>query len=141
MEFEMGRNFLFRVPEGEDFIKYVQKFAEDKGIKVATVSAIGSLKRAKLGYYSMELGKYEEIKVEGLHELIIAAGNISIRDGEPFPHVHALLGREEGSTIGGHLISGEVFVVEVYIAELKGEILERVPHGNLTLWKTENLSN
>ncbi len=141
MEFESGRIFMFRIPEGKDFIEYIRDFATKMEIKVAFVKAIGSLRNAKLGYFNLSLGKYEEINVSGLHELIVAIGNISIKDGKPFPHIHALLGKEDGSTVGGHLMEGKVFVAEVYIEELKGNTLERVPHGNLTLWKTEDLSN
>jgi predicted DNA-binding protein with PD1-like motif len=141
MEYEKGRIFLLRIPENEEFIKYLSKFAERKDIKMAVVSAIGSLKRAKLGYFNIGWGRYEEFSVEGLHELIIATGNISLKDGKPFPHIHALLGEHDGSTIGGHLIEGDVFVAEVYIEELKGNPMERVPHGNLSLWKAEDLSN
>ena len=141
MEYEKGRSFLLRIPENEDFIKYVSEFAKKKEIKTAVVSAIRSLKRAKLGYFNIGWGRYEEFSVDGLHELIIATGNISLKNGEPFPHIHALLGDHDGKTVGGHLIEGEVFVAEVYIEELKGKPLERISYGNLTLWKAEDLSN
>jgi len=141
VEYEKGRIFLLRVPEGEELVEYIKKFAEKKGIKMAVISAIGSLKRAKLGYFNIGWGRYEVFTATGIHELIAATGNISLKDGKPFPHIHALLGEHDGSTVGGHLIEGDVFVAEVYIEELKGEPLERVPHGNLALWKAEDLSN
>ncbi len=137
MEYEKGRTFLFRVPEDEELVSYVNKFCDKNGIKMATLGAIGSLKKAKLGYFDIIKGRYEEIDVEDVHELLLAIGNVSIKDGKPFSHIHAILGYKDGSVKGGHLIQGRVFVAELYIEELKGDMLERVPHGNLHLWKEE----
>ena len=137
MKYEKGRTYLFRVPEDEELVSYVNEFCSKKGIKMATLSAIGSLKKAKLGYFSIEKRKYEEIDVEDVHELLLVTGNVSIKDGKPFSHIHAILGYKDGSVKGGHLIQGKVFVAELYIEELKGNALERVPHGNLHLWDEE----
>ncbi|ADD09123.1 PPC domain-containing DNA-binding protein [Candidatus Aciduliprofundum boonei] len=137
MEYEKGRTFLFRVPEDEELVSYVNKFCDKNGIKMATLSAIGSLKKAKLGYFDISKGKYEEIAVEDVHELLLATGNVSIKEGKPFSHIHAILGYKDGSVKGGHLLKATVFVAELYIEELKGDVLERVPHGNLHLWKEE----
>ncbi len=136
MQYQKGRTFMFRVPEDEELVSFINDFCEKNEIKMATLNAIGSLKNATLGYFNVEKGKYEEIEVKDVHELLLANGNMSIKDGKPFAHVHAILGSKNGSVVGGHLIRGTVFVAELYIEELKGEPLERVPYGNLHLWKT-----
>jgi predicted DNA-binding protein with PD1-like motif len=65
-------------------------------------------------------------------------GNISLKDGEPFAHIHVSLGGPDGKLYGGHLVEGEVFVAEVFIQELLGEPLERKPQDNgLSLWDAE----
>lgn len=35
-------------------------------------------------------------------------GNVSLKDGEPFVHVHVVLSRKDMTTLGGHLIKGRV---------------------------------
>ncbi len=137
MNFKKGRTFMLRVPEDADLLGFINQFAEKNEIKTGILQAIGSLKNAKIGYYSIELGRYEEIEIKGVHELLMAAGNISLKDGEPFVHVHVILGDERGNVRGGHLIEGRVFVAELYIEELAGGNLERVPQGNLSLWRLE----
>jgi predicted DNA-binding protein with PD1-like motif len=136
MQYKKGRTFMLRAPEDEELLGFINDFCEKNEIKMATLNAIGSLKKATLGYFSVEKGKYEEIEVKDVHELLLANGNVSIKDGKPFAHVHAILGYKDGSVVGGHLIRGTVFVAELYIEELKGEPLERVPYGNLHLWRT-----
>jgi len=138
MKFSRGRNFLFRIPEGKEFLSAVNEFTKKHNVLIGTISAIGTLRNPKIGYFEEEKGQYKVIELKGTYELISALGNISIKDNEPFAHVHVSLGDSEGKVFGGHLIEGEVFVAEVYIQELLGEPLIRKPQENgLALWDAE----
>lgn len=138
MKFSKGRTFLFRVPEGEELLKYLTGFAKKNNVLIGTVGAIGSLRNPKIGYFDETAGEYRIINLTGTYELVSLSGNISLKDGEPFAHIHVALGDSDGSLYGGHLVEGEVFVAEVFIQELLGEPLERKPQGNgLTLWDAE----
>jgi len=140
MRFSRGRNLMFRIPEGEEFLTFINKFAEKHNILVGTVTAIGTLRNPKIGYFEEESSRYKVIELSGIYELLSALGNISLKDGKPFAHVHVTLGDRDGKVWGGHLIEGEVFVAEVIIHELLGEPLERKPQENgLMLWDAEKL--
>ena len=131
----MVRRFMFRIPEDEEIIGYIGNFAREKEIRAGFVSAIGSLKNAKLGYFDRDEGRYLEIDVNETMELVSAMGNLSIKENSPFPHIHAVLGNREGKLLGGHLIEGRVFVAEVYIEGYPEEMV-REKYGNLYLWRT-----
>ncbi|WP_048148008.1 PPC domain-containing DNA-binding protein [Palaeococcus ferrophilus] len=138
MKFSKGRAFLFRVPEGEELLRYINEFAKKNNVLMGTVSAIGSLRNPKIGYFDEAAGGYNVIELSGTYELVSLSGNVSLKDGEPFAHIHVALGDSDGSLYGGHLVEGEVFVAEVFIQELLGEILERKPQENgLSLWDVE----
>ena len=140
MRFSKGRAFLFRMPEGEEFLSFVNTFAKKNNVIIGIVSAIGTLKNPKIGYFEEDKGNYRVISLEGTYELISALGNITLKDGEPFAHIHVSLGDSDGKVLGGHLIEGEILVVEVFIQELLGEPLERKPQENgLTLWDEVSL--
>ena len=140
MEFSRGRTFLFRVPEGEDLLEFVNRFAEAKEIKTGVVSAIGSLKDPKIGYFDGDINDYRIIELEGTFEMVSLVGNVSLRNEKPFAHIHVALGDGEGRLYGGHLFEGKVFVAEVFIQELKGSPLERKERKNgLSLWEEEPL--
>lgn len=140
MEFKPGRVFLLRVPEGEDLLGFVKGFAEKNCITTAMVSGIGSLRNPVVGYYSEETQNYKKIELAGTFELLTLLGNLSVKDGKPFAHLHVTLGNASGDVFGGHLIKGEVFVAELYIRELLGEPLVRKERGNnLSLWDEEPL--
>ncbi|NJE47567.1 DUF296 domain-containing protein [Thermococcus sp. GR7] len=139
MRFSRGRNFLFRVPEGKELLSFINEFARKNNVLIGTVSAIGSLRNPKIGYFVEEEGQYKVIELKGIYELVSLSGNISLKDGEPFAHIHVALGDSEGRLWGGHLVEGEVFVAEVYIQELLGEPLERKPQeSGLALWDEES---
>jgi len=140
MEFKPGRVFLLRVPEGANLPDFINEFAGKEGIKTAIVKGIGSLRDPVVGYYSEETGNYKRIELFGTFELLTLLGNVSIKDGRPFAHLHVTLGNANGDVFGGHLIKGEVFVAELYVQELLGEPLVRRDRGNnLSLWDEEPL--
>jgi len=128
------RRFMFRIPEGEEFIGYIQDFSRENDVRTAFVSAIGSFKRAKIGYFSIDLGEYVVKPVDSVREVVSAVGNVSLKDGSPFAHVHVVLGDEGGNLVGGHLVEAEVFVAEVYMEEYP-ETLHREKFGDLYLWR------
>ncbi len=130
------RSFLIRVPEDEVLPDYLAKLAEEKGIVKAYVSGIGTFKEARLGYLSLEKQGYEMIDVREFTELLSLSGNISLSaDGKPSIHLHVVLGRRDGSVVGGHLLEARVFLAELYIQELPGPVLKRQPWKyGLAVW-------
>ncbi len=128
--------YVFRVPEGREIMSYLRDFAEKNEIKCGSIRAIGALKNAEIGYFSTEKGEYLRKRIDEQCELLSLAGNVSQKADSPFLHIHVVLGTPEFEAIGGHLISGEVFVAEVIIEEYYGRC-PRVKSGNLYLWEAK----
>lgn len=138
-QFELGRNFLVRAEHDSDLVQFVTELPEKEGITVATFTAIGALKRAKLEFYDQEKHEYQEITLDSPHEIASCVGNIFVKDGRPFVHAHAVLADRNGNTKAGHLLEGVVFAAEVHLRELKGAKLERKYDKvtGLSLWDIE----
>jgi predicted DNA-binding protein with PD1-like motif len=138
-EFKQGRIFLARLDHGADIISQITNLAEENGIETGALSAIGALSRAKLAYYDQLSHEYGTFSLEEPVELVSCSGNISMRDGRPFVHAHAVLSDGTGRTWGGHLTSGTIFAAELYLQELSGLPLKRVPDPvtGLKLWGDE----
>ena len=137
-KFELGRNFLVRAEHDSNLVEFLTELAEKKEITAATFTAIGALKRAKLEFYDQEKHKYRKITLDSPHEIASCVGNISVKDGRPFVHAHAVLADKNGKTKAGHLLEGVVFAAEVHLRELKGAKLERKYDKvtGLSLWET-----
>jgi uncharacterized protein len=70
-------------------------------------------------------------------EIASGLGNVSLRDGEPFIHLHLVVSGPDGSAVGGHAMEGcRAFVVEAYFRALAGEPPERqeAPGMPLKIW-------
>ncbi len=137
--FRQGRIFFARLDHGADIISQITNLAEKNGIKTGALSAIGALSRAELGYYDQVSHEYCKIAVEAPVELASCSGNITLREDLPFVHAHAVLSDRAGKTWAGHLTCGTIFAAEVYLQELSGLPLKRVPDSitGLKLWGQE----
>jgi hypothetical protein len=136
VKFNSNSYMLARVEHNSDLIQFITELAVKKGIATASFTAIGAVKQAKLGFYDQQKHEYREIMVNSSHEIASCIGNISLKNGKPFVHAHAVLADKEGNTKAGHLFEGIVFAAEVHLHVLEGIELERKydEATKLSLW-------
>ncbi len=136
LEFESGRAFVGRLPEEGDIVASLTEFCRQEGVDAGWISAIGTVRQAVLGYFDHEEGQYLRIPVERFMEIVSCQGNVSLKDGVPFVHLHIVLSGLDGQTVAGHLFESTVFVGEFYLQEVDGPALERRPdaRSGLALW-------
>lgn len=101
--------FLVRLDVNDEVVNSLGRFARDANT-CGAVWGIGALEYGVVGYFDEKLGRYEKMKVDGGVELLSLMGNIAMKDGEFFPHIHVALGRRSGEVFGGHLFEGVVSV-------------------------------
>ena len=134
-KFESGRNLIVRVKHDSDIINFLTDVAKENKITAATFTAIGALKKAKLGFYDQKKHEYLEDILQAPQEIASCVGNISSREDKAFVHAHAVLADREGNIKAGHLLEGKVFAAEVHLTELKGEIVRKYDAvTGLSLW-------
>lgn len=138
-ECNANKELVVRLKHDADLVQSITELARNKGIEAGSFTAIGALKSARLGYYDQKDREYREIKIDSPHELASCIGNISLKDGEPFVHVHAVLADRTGNTKGGHLFGGIVFAAEVHLRQLEGPKIERKydEATGVSLWEME----
>jgi predicted DNA-binding protein with PD1-like motif len=79
-------------------------FADEQGVHAASFTAIGAFESALVAYFDAEQRRYIDIPVDEQVEVLTLAGDIArSASGRPLVHAHAVLGRRDGSTRGGHL--------------------------------------
>ncbi len=116
----------------------IHAFCRSKGITKGYVSVIGAVSAATIAYYDQSKKEYRNLKADEAMEIVSCQGNISLRDGAPFAHLHIVLSDHNGRTMAGHLMPGsKVFAGEAYIQELIGRELVRDydEQTGLFLWK------
>jgi len=127
-----------RLKLGDDLLPEITSLCRKNNISTGYLSIIGAVRNARLGYYNQAKRSYTGcVKFRRKLEIASCAGNISLKDGEIFVHLHIVLAGLDGKAFGGHLMPGtEVFAAEYFIMELAGKKLHRVkdPSTGLPLW-------
>jgi uncharacterized protein len=93
---------------GDEAIKRLSDFVGEQEVEAASITAIGAFKRAVLGYFEWQSKQYKKIPVEEQVEVLSLIGDVAVSEGAPTLHIHAVLGKADGSVVGGHLLSAEV---------------------------------
>lgn len=93
----------------EEAFEALSKFANDASITAASITAIGAFEKATIGWFDFNKKTYKKIEVDQQCEVLSAIGDVAVGDdGKASLHVHVVLGLSDGTTRGGHLISGIV---------------------------------
>ena len=122
----LGDTWIARLTTGEEIVAAVASFAADRKIDAGTVMGIGAAYDAVLGYFDRATGEYHRGTFPDEMEILSLSGNLAIKEGRPFPHLHATLGRRDFTTIGGHLFEAKAGATcELVIRPLAG-YLQRV---------------
>lgn len=128
-----GNDIMLRVDRGEKVMESIGKVAEKENIKAGFVSGIGAVDQAELSYFEVEKDGYNTVNFEEDFEVLSLNGTLSYVDNKPHQHVHMILGREDFSTIGGHLQEATVSItLEVHITVLDTEV-NRKPDDKYTI--------
>ncbi len=136
--YSIENTFLGRFKKDEDLRQALIDFLEKNNIRSGIISGIGALQKAVLGYYNQKEFKYQSIEINKPVEVVSLSGNISLKEGHPFPHCHIVVSDENGDVKGGHLLKGcSIFAFEFSIVSLDGAALVRGfdEETKLPLWK------
>jgi uncharacterized protein len=121
--------------QGDEVVSNLQRFAQEHALTASRISAIGAFERATLAYFDWERKDYQHIPVDEQVEVLSLNGDVALDGDQPKLHLHAVLGRRDGSTVGGHLLRATVRpTLEVLLIESPG-YLRRVhdPESGLAL--------
>ncbi len=137
--YRLGRTFLCRLKHDSELVRSIIDFAKEKKVKMAIFTLVGAVKQARLAYYDQARHEYQKIELDRPLEIASCSGNLSLKGGKPFAHVHAVLADKAGKTYAGHLIKATVFAAELHLQELLGKKLEREydQTTGLALWEFE----
>jgi len=129
------RTFALIFDRGDEVVGTLERFAVEHGLTASRFTAIGAFERAMLGFFDWERKEYDRIPVDEQLEVLALIGDIALDGAKPKLHAHAVLGRRDGSTVGGHLLEATVRpTLEVVLVESPGYLRRvRDPESGLAL--------
>jgi uncharacterized protein len=120
------RTFAFAFDKGDEAGEGLTNFAEDGGVGAASLTAVGALGNATLGYFDRDRKVYRKIPVEEQVEVLPLLGDLALEDGGPQLHAHAVVGRYDATTRDGDLLEGHVWpMLEVVLVESPDHLKKR----------------
>jgi hypothetical protein len=137
-ESKTDRVFFARFIENEDLLEALTDFVRKVNVKVGFFSLIGSLKRARLGFFDGV--KYQTVEIDKPLEIVSCVGNISLNEEDQVVvHAHMVVSDEKGEAFGGHLLRGCIvsFTAEMVLVVCTQTRLRRAldKKTGLRLWR------
>ena len=114
---------ILRIDKGEDVVKSITEYCAREEIANAYFSGIGAVDVLTCGYYNLEEKKYYFKEYAEPLEVVSLSGNVMLKDGKPFVHVHGVFTDIENTAFGGHIVEMRVHVVlEVMLTPLESNV-------------------
>lgn len=108
--FESGNTVLLVLDVGEDINAALEQFATQYDNRFATISGIGACNFVELNFYDVHERKYDQKVLDEDVELISLMGNLALKEGKPFAHIHGTFGDSQYRTWSGHVSKAIVSV-------------------------------
>ena len=88
-----------------------------------------------LGYFDWEKKDYLKIPIREQVEVVSLIGDIAVEKDEPKVHAHVVVGKRDGSVMGGHLLAAHVRpTLEVMLSESPAQLTRGMdPESGLAL--------
>lgn len=127
MEFRKFEDkYIIRINPGQNLVKSLQSFCENKKIHLATVSGLGSLKSVTLGFFNPETKEYQQKTFDEPLEMASLVGNVVEKDGKPLMHLHTTVAGDNYRALAGHMVDAEVsLTAEIIIEPLNGKVYKK----------------
>lgn len=128
---------------GDEVMEVLKTFANEHSLKAAHFSAIGAFSSAELGFFDYALKDYKKIPVSEQVEVLSLMGDVALYGDESKLHAHVVLGRSDGTTVGGHLLKAIVHpTLELILEESPGYLQRRMDREtNLPLIEISEFEN
>jgi len=124
---QTGRVLVVVCDKEEEAVGAIGRALREEKVLAARVTAVGGFADGEVGWFDHGARDYRRIQVSEQVEVLCLLGDVAELDGQPALHVHTVLGRSDGSTVGGHLLRGRVWpTLEVIISEVSPNLAKRV---------------
>ena len=105
---DQQKTFAVILESGEEVMQKILEFAKAQKISASQFTAIGAFSKTIVGFFDFSIKDYKKIPFKQQMEVLTLNGDITLFKGEYKIHAHVVLGKEDGSAHGGHLLKATV---------------------------------
>lgn len=126
MKYKINNDRLFiSLQTGDELIKSITDVLIKEKINSGIINGIGAINKVELGFYNLEFKEYNRKLFSKDYELTSLMGNITLKDDNPFIHVHINISDDNFNVFGGHLFSAFTAASAEIIILLNDENIRR----------------
>ncbi len=115
---DVQKTFAIILDSGDEVIESITSFAKEQKLKASQFNAIGAFSKATLGFFDFKIKDYKKIEIDEQVEVLNIAGDVSLYKNEIKIHAHVVVGKEDGTAHGGHLLKATVHpTLEIILTE------------------------
>lgn len=133
---ENPKTLVVILDTGDEILASLKSVAGTEHLAASSFKAIGALSAVELGWFNWTSKKYETaVSLQEQVELLSLIGDIALKGDEPQVHAHLVIGRQDGSAHGGHLLSATVRpTCEIVITESPKHLQKEIdPESGIAL--------
>jgi uncharacterized protein len=126
MRYAVTEDMAFlRLGDGEELHSSISSACEEYAIDSAIIlGGLGMAREITFGWYTG--GEYVRERLEGTFEIAGLSGDVSIREGTLYPHIHAVFNGMDHVAVSGHVLQVVSFHnLEIFIRPLRTMKLDR----------------
>ncbi len=103
-----GSHYIVILDKGDEVVESLTSFVAEQGIEGGLIRGIGGVSNVTLGFFDTAKKEYLRKEFSGFYELANLTGDISLVEGKPFCHLHAVISDAEMRPFAGHLFAATV---------------------------------
>lgn len=130
---QVGDKYIVSIHTGQEIVKALTTFCEEKNIKSGTISGLGAINEVTLRFFNPPTKKYVDKTFREQMEISNLTGNISTMEGKEYLHIHITVGDADYSALAGHLLAAVLNGAGEFVIEDFGERIERTYNQSLGL--------
>jgi hypothetical protein len=98
------KTYVLIFETGDELASGLKQFATDHKLAGSSFKAIGAFSAVKLMWFDWQSKEYKVcVDLNEQVELLSLIGDIAIKNGKPQVHAHVVIGKSDGTALGGHL--------------------------------------
>lgn len=105
---DLQKTYAIILESGEEVMEKIEVFARELNLSAAHFTAIGAFSEVIVGFFDFSIHDYKRIPINQQVEVLVLTGVITLYKNEHKIHAHVVLGKEDGTAHGGHLIKATV---------------------------------
>lgn len=126
--------YILKIEKGEAVVETITHFCSREGIQNAYFRGIGAVKGLTCGYYALDEKEYYFTDYHELVEVASLTGNVMLKDGKPFVHMHGVFTNTKNEAFGGHIKEMNAGIVLEVILSVLPTAVERLHDEEIGLY-------